>query len=170
METRERDGVSYFTADATRELKILGHDRGAFVVEGAEIHVLEQGDEVCLAGFLQRQDGGTLKSQVAHESLCDLAHKVLERKACEAADRSTSGSAGSRASPPRPAGTDGKMRSRHDNKKLVASKFFRDGIHHSFKHSFNTSFCDNGTNQANGTQGHGRQGAAKAISSRRWRR
>jgi hypothetical protein len=65
-------------ADAAGELDVLGHDGDALGVDGAEVGVLEQADEVGLGGLLQRGDGGGLEAEVSLEVLRDLADKALE--------------------------------------------------------------------------------------------
>jgi hypothetical protein len=65
-------------ADAARELDVLGHDGDALGVDGAEVGVLEQADEVGLRGLLQRGDGGALEPEVGLEVLRDLTDQVLE--------------------------------------------------------------------------------------------
>ena len=67
-------------ADAARELDVLGHDRDALGVDGAQVRVLEQADEVRLGRLLQREDGRRLEAQVGLEVLRDLADEALERE------------------------------------------------------------------------------------------
>jgi len=66
--------------DAARELDVLGHDGDALGVDGAEVGVLEEPDEVRLGGLLQRGDGGGLEAEVGLEVLRDLADEALERE------------------------------------------------------------------------------------------
>ena len=47
-------------------------------MDGAEVGVLEEGDEVRLGGLLESDDGGSLESEVVLEILGDLADKALE--------------------------------------------------------------------------------------------
>ena len=47
-------------------------------MDGAEIGVLEEGDEVGLDGLLEGADGGALEAEVALEVLGDLTHETLE--------------------------------------------------------------------------------------------
>jgi hypothetical protein len=47
-------------------------------VDGAEVGVLEEPDEVGLGGLLQRGDGGALEAEVSLEVLRDLPHQALE--------------------------------------------------------------------------------------------
>jgi len=51
-------------ADAAGELDVLGHDGDALGVDGAEVGVLEEADQVRLGGLLQGEDGGGLEAQV----------------------------------------------------------------------------------------------------------
>ena len=61
-------------------MDVLGHDGHSLGVDGAEVGVLEEGDEVGLGGFLERDDGGSLESEVVLEILGDLADESLERQ------------------------------------------------------------------------------------------
>ena len=45
--------LAALTADAAGELDVLGHDGDPLGVDGAEVGVLEERDEVGLGGFLQ---------------------------------------------------------------------------------------------------------------------
>ena len=56
----------------------VGHDRDALGVDGAQVRVLEQADEVRLGRLLQREDGRRLEAQVGLEVLGDLAHDAPE--------------------------------------------------------------------------------------------
>ena len=47
-----------FSADATSQLDVFGHDGDTFGVDGAEIGVFKETNEVCFGGFLQRKNGG----------------------------------------------------------------------------------------------------------------
>jgi hypothetical protein len=51
-------------ADAAGELDVLGHDGDALGVDGAEVGVLEEADQVRLGGLLQGEDGGGLEAEV----------------------------------------------------------------------------------------------------------
>ncbi|TVU29801.1 hypothetical protein EJB05_21388, partial [Eragrostis curvula] len=64
--------------DAAGELDVLGHDGDALGVDGAEVGVLEEPDEVGLGGLLQRGDGGALEAEVGLEVLRDLPNQALE--------------------------------------------------------------------------------------------
>ncbi|KAI4979186.1 hypothetical protein ZWY2020_015939 [Hordeum vulgare] len=64
--------------DAPCELDVLGHDGDALGVDGAEVGVLEEADEVGLGGLLEGGDGGALEAEVGLEVLRDLPHEALE--------------------------------------------------------------------------------------------
>ena len=77
--TRERDSRA-LAADAPGELNVLGHDGDALGVDGAQVGVLEEADQVRLGGLLQGDDGRRLEAEVRQEVLRDLADQALERK------------------------------------------------------------------------------------------
>merc|ERR1719396_280565 len=64
--------------NAPRELDVLGHNRHALGVDGAQVGVLEQPHEVRLGRLLEGEDGRGLEAQVRLEVLGDLAHEALE--------------------------------------------------------------------------------------------
>ncbi len=66
--------------DAAGQLNILGHNGDALGVNGAQIRILEEADEVGLAGLLEGPDGGRLEPQVGLEVLGNLSDKALERE------------------------------------------------------------------------------------------
>jgi hypothetical protein len=70
--------LSALSADAAGELDVLGHDGDALGVDGAQVGVLEETDEVGLAGLLQGHDGRALEAQVGLEVLRDFTHQTLE--------------------------------------------------------------------------------------------
>jgi hypothetical protein len=49
-------------------------------VDGAQVGIFEQGDEVSLNGLLKSTDGRRLESEVGLEVLCDFTNQTLERK------------------------------------------------------------------------------------------
>lgn len=85
-------------AETTREGEVLGLDRHALRVDGGQVRVLEEGDEVRLTGLLQREHSTRLEAQIrlrnAHrqhtistpkvttnlEILRDLTDETLERQ------------------------------------------------------------------------------------------
>jgi len=66
------------SANTAGELNVLGHDGDTLGVDGAQVGVLEQADEVGLGGFLEGQDGRSLETQVGLEVLGNLTDKTLE--------------------------------------------------------------------------------------------
>jgi len=65
-------------SETAGELDVLALDRDTLGVDGAEVGVLEEGDEVCLDGLLERADGRALEAEVGLEVLSDLTNKALE--------------------------------------------------------------------------------------------
>ena len=53
-----------FATDAARELDVLGHDGDALGVDGAEVGVLEEADQVGLRRLLESTDGCALEAQI----------------------------------------------------------------------------------------------------------
>ena len=66
------------SADTAGQLDVLGHDGDTLGVDGAQVGVLEEADQVSLASLLQGHDGGALEAQVGLEVLGDLADQTLE--------------------------------------------------------------------------------------------
>jgi hypothetical protein len=67
-----------FTTDTTGQLDVLGHDGDPLGVDGAQVGVLEEANQVSLAGLLEGHDGRRLKPQVGLEVLGDLTDQTLE--------------------------------------------------------------------------------------------
>ena len=76
----ERRCLGPFPADAAGELDVLGHDGDPLGVDGAEVRVFEETDEVGLGGFLEGEDGAALEAKIRLEVLGDLADEALERE------------------------------------------------------------------------------------------
>ena len=72
--------LTTLTTEAAGELDVLALDGDTLGVDGAEVGVLEEGDEVSLNGLLERTDGGALEAEVGLEVLGDLTDKTLERQ------------------------------------------------------------------------------------------
>lgn len=49
-------------------------------MDGAQVGILKEGDEVCLNGLLESTDGGRLEAEVRLEVLCDFTDQTLEGK------------------------------------------------------------------------------------------
>merc|ERR1719285_1590623 len=67
-----------FSSDPPCQLDVLGHDGDTLGVDGAQVGVLKQTDQVGLAGLLEGTDGGGLEPQVSLEVLSDLPDQPLE--------------------------------------------------------------------------------------------
>ena len=52
------------TTDSAGELHVLWHDGDSLGVDGAEVSVFEETDQVGLGGFLEGEDSGALESEV----------------------------------------------------------------------------------------------------------
>jgi histone H3 len=52
------------TTDSAGELDVLWHDGDSLGVDGAEVGVFEETDEVSLSGLLEGEDSGALESEV----------------------------------------------------------------------------------------------------------
>ena len=69
------DNLSTLSTDAAGQLDVLGHDGDTLGVDGAQVGVLEQTNQVGLAGLLEGHDGRALEPQVSLEvclSVCPL--------------------------------------------------------------------------------------------------
>jgi len=73
-----RKRLGTLSTDSPGELDVLGHDGDPLGVDGAQVGVLEESDEVSLAGLLESHDGGALEPQVSLEVLGDLPDQTLE--------------------------------------------------------------------------------------------
>jgi len=69
-----------FTTDSAGELDVLGHDGHTLGVDGAQVGVLEETNEVGLGGFLESEDGGALETEVVLVLSSDLTDESLERE------------------------------------------------------------------------------------------
>ena len=65
-------------SDPSGKLDVLGHDGDTLGVDGAEVGVLKQPDQVGLAGLLQGHHGRALEPQVSLEVLGNLTDEALE--------------------------------------------------------------------------------------------
>jgi hypothetical protein len=72
------DNLSTLSTDTAGKLDVLGHDGDTLGVDGAQVGVLKQTDEVSLAGLLEGHDGRALEAQVSLEVLGDLTDQALE--------------------------------------------------------------------------------------------
>ena len=70
--------LSSLSTDPPGELDVLGHDGDPLGVDGAQVGVLEESDQVGLAGLLQSHDSAGLESQVSLEVLGNFSDQTLE--------------------------------------------------------------------------------------------
>jgi hypothetical protein len=68
------------TTDAAGQLDVLGHDGDTLGVDGAQVGVLEQANEVSLSGLLEGENSRSLEAEIGLEVLSDLTNKALERQ------------------------------------------------------------------------------------------
>ena len=72
--------LSTLASDASSELDVFRHDGDSLGMDGAEIGVFEEANEVSLGGFLEGQDSRALEAEIGLEVLRDLSHEALEGK------------------------------------------------------------------------------------------
>ena len=75
----ERAGLSSLASDASGQLDVFGHDGDSLGVNGTQISIFEETNQVCLARFLKCSDSGALKSEISLKILSYFANKTLER-------------------------------------------------------------------------------------------
>ncbi len=71
-------GLSALSTDAAGQLDVFGHDSDSLGVDGAQVGVLKQTDQVSLAGLLQGHDSGALEAQIRLEVLSKFTQQTLE--------------------------------------------------------------------------------------------
>jgi len=64
--------------DSSCQLNVLWHDGDTLGVDGAQVGVFEEADEVGFGGFLEGRDGRRLESKVSLEVLGNLTDETLE--------------------------------------------------------------------------------------------
>jgi len=70
--------LSSLATDSAGQLDVLWHDGDSLGVDGAQVGVLEETDQVSLGGLLQSHDGGRLESEIGLEVLGDFTDQSLE--------------------------------------------------------------------------------------------
>ena len=78
--SKKKEDLSTLSTDSPGELDVLWHDGDTLGVDGAQVGVLEESNEVGLGSLLQSKDGGGLEPQVGLEVLGDLPDEPLEWK------------------------------------------------------------------------------------------
>lgn len=76
----EAVNLGSLSSETTSQLDVLGLDCDTLGVDGAQVGVLEERDEVGLDGLLKSADGRRLEAEIALEVLSDFTNKSLEGK------------------------------------------------------------------------------------------
>jgi len=71
-------GLSTLATDPPGQLDVLGHDGDPLGVDGAQVGVLKEANQVSLAGLLESHDSRALEPQVSLEVLGNLPDQALE--------------------------------------------------------------------------------------------
>lgn len=74
----KKNCLGTLAADTSGKLDVLGHDSDTFGVDGAQVCVLEETDQVGLASLLESHDGRGLEAKISLKVLCNLSHETLE--------------------------------------------------------------------------------------------
>ena len=78
FDIRYRGSLSSLSTDPPGQLDVLGHDGHTLGVDGAQVGVLKETNEVSLASLLEGHDSRGLEPEVSLEVLGDLSHQTLE--------------------------------------------------------------------------------------------
>ena len=73
-----RDHLGALTAESAGKGNVLGLDGDTLGVNGSQVGVLEERDEVGLGSLLESADGGRLEAEIGLEVLGDLTDETLE--------------------------------------------------------------------------------------------
>ena len=68
------------SANAASQLDVLWHDGDALGMDGAQVGVLEEADQIGLTGLLKSSNSRALEAQVGLEVLGDFADEALKRQ------------------------------------------------------------------------------------------
>lgn len=78
LEKEQASFLSSLSTDSPCQLNVLGHDGHSLGVDGAQVGVLKESDQVGLGSLLQGHDGRALEAQVGLEVLGDFTDQTLE--------------------------------------------------------------------------------------------
>ncbi len=70
--------LSALSSNAAGQLNVFGHEGDPLGVDGAQVGVLKQTDQISLASLLQGHDSRALETQIRLEVLSDFSHQMLE--------------------------------------------------------------------------------------------
>ena len=73
-----RNFLSSLSTDTAGQLDVLGHDGDTLGVDGAQVGIFKETNQVSLRSLLESHDGRGLESQVSLEVLGDLTDQTLE--------------------------------------------------------------------------------------------
>ena len=76
--TRLGDNLSTFSTDAAGKLNVLGHDGDTLGMDGTQVGVLKETNQVSLRGLLEGHDSRGLEAEVSLEVLGNFTDKALE--------------------------------------------------------------------------------------------
>ena len=72
------NSLSALTTETTSQVNILGLDGDTLGVDGSQVGIFEEGDQVSLGGLLKGTNGGGLETEIGLEILSNLTNKTLE--------------------------------------------------------------------------------------------
>jgi len=67
-----------FSTDTASELDILWHNGDTLGVDGTQVGVLKQSNEVSFTGLLESSNSSRLEPEISFEVLSDFSHETLE--------------------------------------------------------------------------------------------
>ena len=74
------DSLGAFATDTTGKLDVLGHDGDSLGMDGTQVGVFKESNQVSLRGFLKSHNSAGLEPQISLEILGDFSHQSLEGK------------------------------------------------------------------------------------------
>ena len=74
------NSLSTLSADTAGKLDVLGHDGHTLGMDGAQVGVFKETDQVSLRGLLEGHDSRGLEAKVSLEVLGNLTNQALERQ------------------------------------------------------------------------------------------
>ena len=78
MATNYKVYLSALTTETASQVDILGLDGDTLGVDGSQVGIFEEGDQVSLGGLLKGTNGGGLETEIGLEILSNLTNKTLE--------------------------------------------------------------------------------------------
>lgn len=78
VEMNQASNLGTFTTDTSGQLDVFWHDGDTFGVDGAQVGVFKETNQVSFGSFLKSHDGRGLESKVGFEVLGDFTNQSLE--------------------------------------------------------------------------------------------